>query len=242
MAVPSVEIIEIQGRSAHGIQEPFQCLADDGHLYYVKGCQTDRASLCHEWVCAHLGVQLGLPIPPFSLVHVPDALMAEVPPEWRSLGAGMAFGSRQHSGCTWFDRAQAAHVRPGLQGDILAFDWWIRNSDRTDGNPNLLWDAACSELVVIDHNLAFQPMFNAADFLASHIFRAQWNVLDLVARDALQRRFCASADAVLDEACDNLPPQWLWANPECDVRSNMDVASVKTMVLRCHSPHFWRFS
>jgi len=241
MALPIVEIVEIQGRSKHGIQEPYQCIADDGSLYYVKGRQTDRASLCNEWICAHLGVHFGLPIPPFRLVHVSEDLLAEVPANWKSLGSGVAFGSRQHPGCTWFNKAQAAHVSARLQVDIMAFDWWIKNIDRTEWNPNLLWDAAQSEVVVIDHNLAFHPTFQEIEFLGSHVFREQWASMDLVALDALQRRFCVTADAVLDEACDNVPPEWHWANVECDIKSNMDVASVKEAVRRCHSPDFWRF-
>ena len=38
---------------------------------------------------------------------------------------------------------------------VLLFDWWILNFDRTEDNPNLLWDASAGALHVIDHNLAF---------------------------------------------------------------------------------------
>lgn len=241
MGPPVVEIVEIQGRSAHGFQEPFQCIGNDGKLYYVKGRQTDRASLCHEWICGHLARHLGLPIPPFALVNVSEELMAEAPVAWRALGVGIAFGSQQHPGCTWFTKAQAHQVSSRMQTDVMGFDWWVRNLDRTDGNPNLLWDASQSEIVVIDHNLAFDATFDADAFINLHIFKEQWMVLDLIARDALQRRFCATADAVLEEACDNIPPEWQWMNPECDIASNMDVVAVREQVLRCHHPDFWRF-
>ncbi len=238
--VEIVEIVEIQGRAAHGVQEPFQCLGEDGHLYYVKGRQTDRASLCNEWVCAHLGAHLGLPIPPFRLVHVSDELLTEAPTEWKSLGVGLAFGSRRHSGCTWFNKAQTQHISDQQQIDILAFDWWIRNSDRNDGNPNLLWDTDHGQVVVIDHNLAFPHAFNAAEFCGTHVFRAHWPTLDLAVLDALQQRFCVTADAILAQACDNVPKEWEWANSECDIPSNMNLDLVKSTVLRCKISDFWR--
>ena len=55
-------------------------------------------------------------------------------------------------------------VPVNLQQDVLAFDWWIRNSYRylteKGGNPNLFWQPDSHGLVVIDHNLAFDAEFN----------------------------------------------------------------------------------
>lgn len=241
MPLEVIEVVEIQGKSEQGAQEPFLCHGSDGHLYYVKGRQTDRASLCNEWICAHLGRQLGLPIPPFALLNVSPDLIAEAPREWRRLGAGLAFGSREHAGCTWFSKEQAGDIDLPLQTAILTFDWWVQNTDRTDGNPNLLWDAKASQLVVIDHNIALPVEFSQQEFLAEHIFRAQWPSLDLMSLAEIQQRFCEAADAVLDEACDNVPLEWTWANPECDLPSNMDLAHVRETILRCKSDDFWRF-
>ena len=241
MPADVIEVVEIQGKSLQGFQEPFQCLGADGRLYYVKGRQTDRASLCREWVCAHLGQHLGLPIPPFGLLNVSKEIIAEAPPDWKSLGAGIAFGSQQHAGCTWFSKNQSSQVSPQLQSNILAFDWWIQNTDRTDWNPNLLWDAGPSALVVIDHNLTFPAAFSCREFLDSHIFRDRWMELDLVGFDELQQQFCATADAILDQACDNVPSEWSWANPECDVPSNMNLNHVRATILRCKATDFWRY-
>lgn len=238
----TAEVIEIQGRSAHGMQEPFQCLADDGHLYYVKGCQTDRASLHHEWICAHLATQLGLPLPPFKLLNVSEEILEEAPQTWRVLGVGLAFGSQQHPGCTWFDKAQIQHVPLKLQMDIMAFDWWVRNIDRSDGNPNLLWDTSQQALVVIDHNLAFDSAFNHVDFFGSHIFRQCWQEMDFIKLDALQLRFSDAMDAVLTQACDNIPLAWQWANAECDILANVSLDEIKGTLARCQSNDFWRFA
>ncbi|MDX9944074.1 MAG: hypothetical protein RBS35_04675, partial [Azonexus sp.] len=62
---------------------------------------------------------------------------------------------------------------------MLVFDWWLHNEDRylteLGGNPNLLWDIQAEQLAVIDHNQAFDPDFDTAHFLASHVFSACWN-------------------------------------------------------------------
>lgn len=237
----TVDVVEIQGRAEQGMQEPFQCLADDGYLYYVKGMQTDRASLCNEWICAHLATELGLPLPPFRLVNVPEELLAEAP-QWRSLGAGLAFGSRQHIGCTWFDKAQAQHVSKAQQVEIMAFDWWIQNIDRSDGNPNLLWDAAHGSLVVIDHNLAFDAKLTGPDFIDGHIFRQSWTDLDLVTLDSLQQRFSNAMDAVLPQACQNIPEEWHWSNPERDIPAAVDLPAIQATLARCQANDFWRFA
>lgn len=237
-----LEIVEIQGRTEQGVQQPFKCLADDGNLYYVKGRQTDRLSQCNELICGWIAREFGLPVPPFALLHVAEELLEETPSELRSIGAGIAFGSQHHPGCTWFDIAAIAHVPPNLQADVLAFDWWIQNIDRNTGNPNLLWDAASKKLVVIDHNLAFDTGIDAQTFALDHIFGSVWEQVDLVARDALQQRMCRTLDAVLDRACDNVPPEWHWNNPECDIPSNINLIATRSTLERCRSSDFWRFT
>ncbi len=80
-------------------------------------------------------------------------------------------------------RAGMRHLVPlELQRQVVAFDWWIRDADRLRGDANLLWDANHQSLVVIDHNLAFDSQFDAAQFSTQHVFADQWPVLayDLV--------------------------------------------------------------
>lgn len=237
-----LEVLEILGRAEQGMQEPFQCRAEDGNLYYVKGGQTDRSSLCNEWICGHLAQALALPLPPFSLLNVSQEIIEEAPAEWRCLGQGLAFGSRLYAGCTWLDLAQIQHVPLDLQANIFAFDWWIQNIDRNDGNPNLLWNVNQKELVVIDHNLAFDATLTPKIFIENHIFRGCIDQLDLANRDMLQDRFCAAMDAVFDYACNNIPATWHWNNPECDIPATIDLNAIRATLARCQSPDFWRFA
>lgn len=69
-----IPIVEVIGRPTQGVTRPFVCRGDDGEIYYVKGAGAGRRSLICEWVAGNLGRDLGLPIPPFSIVEVPPEL------------------------------------------------------------------------------------------------------------------------------------------------------------------------
>jgi hypothetical protein len=236
-----LQIVEILGPSDQGKCRPYRCRAEDGQIYYVKGRQTNRASLWHEWICAHLAQAFGLAVPPFCIVELGEDLLAETPRDWRDIGAGPAFGSQLHGGAVWMEPSMATNVPINTQRDVLVFDWWVRNSDRLIGNPNLLWDASTKKLVVIDHNLAFDADFSVPDFIEHHIFASQWPEIseDLV----LQADFSTRLSAALAEAapaCENTPTEWVWMNAEMDLRASFDMESVLATLARCATPELWR--
>lgn len=169
-------IVEILGRSEQGRTRPFLCRCNDDQLYYVKGNDAGKRSLLCEWLSAHLARAMGLPIPVFNVVQAPQSLL-DLHPEGRDLGTAPAFGSRKVDHVHELTVSHLDDVDAALQRDILVFDWWVRNGDRTltsiSGNPNLLWDAADRRLVVIDHNLAFDRKYDTAEFSEAHVFRKQ---------------------------------------------------------------------
>ena len=57
-----------------------------------------------------------------------------------------------------------------MQRQIATFDWFIRNEDRTIGNPNLLYRNCDNPLSVSDQNGAFDTSFNPKNFLENPIF------------------------------------------------------------------------
>jgi hypothetical protein len=240
---PVLQIVEVLGSIEQGLTQPLKCRAEDGHLYYVKGQQTNRSSLWHEWICGHLANALGLPVPPFSLVQLDEVLLEEISPAWRRVGSLPSFGSRQHPTSSWLELAMAGKVNQRLQRDVLVFDWWVRNADRSLGNPNLLWDPQPEALVVIDHNLAFDAEFNPAAFAANHVFGGQWQPLidDLVTRDEYERRLVAALP-VAREACDCAPQEWLWENSEFDVPTRFDRDAALAVLARCTGPELWRMA
>lgn len=187
------------------------------------------------------GRAFGLPIPPFCIADVPAELIRECPAELRVLGSGPAFASRKTNGCQWLELAVAPRVREALQRDILVFDWWLRNGDRTRGNPNLLWDTAKGELVVIDHNQAFDTNFSCQAFWEHHLFASRRDaVFGDLAEQARYSERLATALSVWKEACDNVPPEWFWENDEQDIPAAFNPAAANALVTRCSTPNFWR--
>lgn len=244
MTADVLEIVEIIGPSEQGQQKPYKCRGEDGAIYFVKGRQTNRASLWHEWICAHLAQAFGLQVPEAALVNVSDELLQEVVSDWRDLGSGIAFGSKIHSPAAWMEPSMVCMVPTQVQQDVLVFDWWVRNSDRMTYNSNLLWDSGAEQLVVIDHNMAFDDAFSAPEFFTHHIFARQWSAIagDLVTQDTFAQRLCAARHAALQRACDNIPDQWHWENIEFDLPARVDLDAIRVFLSRCESPELWRTS
>jgi len=236
-----LQIVEVLGPAEQGKSIPFKCIAADGNLYYVKGQQTNRASLWREWICAHVAQAFGLTLPPFSLVQVDEMLLAELDPALRAIGCLPAFGSRAHAHASWLELGMAPHVPATVQRDVLAFDWWVHNTDRQNGNPNLLWDADQASLVVIDHNLALATDFNAQEFFQDHIFSAQWEAIssDLVVQAEYARRM-NDALPVAALAIEQAPPEWLWENSEFDLPARFDRERALKTLSRCATDELWR--
>ncbi len=242
----SVQIVEILGRANQGVTRPFRCRGEDGAIYYVKGHGATRHSLIAEYVCGHLARDFGLPVPDFEVVEVPEALVT-----WANiedvgdLGAGPAFGSRALPYTQELSVTHVPRVAVPLRRDILVFDWWVRNADRTlsekGGNPNLLWDQEASKLAVIDHNQAFAPDFNARAFAQTHVFHADWSDVfeDMIERASYQDRLARVFDG-FDQACDNLPPEWWWVDN--GVPAGFDRITACAMLARFRDNDFWRIA
>lgn len=204
-----------------------------------------RRSLVCEWIAGKLGRFLGLPIAPFDIVMVPQALI-EAPQSGLALGdlgAGPAFGSNYRETME-LTASTAAQIEKPLQCDVLAFDWWIRNGDRMlsdqGGNPNLCWDSARAELIVIDHNLAFDPDFDEQAFCDYHIFRG---ARDSVLADMLQRahyteRFKNALSNWADMIAD-IPEQWLYLDPELMDPVSFEIDAFRAILERCRRADFW---
>lgn len=243
MNEPTIYIEEILGRSKQGITEPFICRGDDGAIYFVKGKGAGRRSQICEWVAAQLATEFGLPIAEYALAEVPlELIEADVFPNIRELGSGIAFASRELSHPQELTAITRDLVPEGLARDVLVFDWWLHNEDRhlteLGGNPNLLWDMQSLELVVIDHNQAFDRDFNPVNFLQSHVFSSQWNA---VFGDHLEReRYAIKLREVLRKLANiraNIPDSWWYVDD--GVPANLKWDEVETCLERCCREDFW---
>lgn len=243
---PPLTIVEILERSEQGVTRPFLCRCDDDQLYYVKGRGAGPRSLLCEWLVGHLAHALGLPVPPFAIVEAPQSLV-ELFQEGRDLGSGPAFGSRVVAHSQELSMSHLDQVPVHLQRDVLVFDWWVRNPDRTltslSGNPNLLWDTDARQLVVIDHNMAFDHDFSTQSFSESHVFSHELlNVFhDLVEHVSYAERLHAALE-VWPAACQNVPDEWWFADEERTVPADFDPDAALVSLNRCTHQDFWRLT
>ena len=205
-----VSLVEIGPRTATGYSSgAYRCLGEDGRYYFVKSPrQAGARAVIAEWLAAGLGKAMALPVREVSFVDVPEALAFTE--EVRILRPGIAFGSIELAQPDDLTFSQAESLPRELRAEVLAFDYWLRNSDRTlgpaGGNPNML-SSRGHPLTLIDHGNAFDPEFEVRSFLANHAFtpcRALW--LEAARRRAWKKRAKA--------ALKRLPAMWE-AMPAC---------------------------
>ena len=240
----SVEIVEVLRRSEQGMTRPFICRGDDDEVYFVKGNYAGRRSQICEWVAGRLAVLTGLPVAPFEIVEVPEELLElDSGGALAGLGAGPAFGSRERQ-VTELTVSTVAQVPRTLQQDVLIFDWWVRNTDRClgehGGNPNLFWDPGSGELVVIDHNQAFDLDAKHKDFVNDHVFRDQAQALfgDFFRRTAYNERFSTALESwnlILDE----VPDAWWYVDEERTVPTDFDRDMIYKLLKAFERDEFW---
>lgn len=235
-----LQIQTITGRSTQGVTEPFLCTASDGMEYFVKGIHATRASQINEWISGNIALSLGLPVAPFELLEVGEELYEELPRELQAIGLGACFGSQAQKGCTLLERTDIPNIDPELRLKIAAFDWLIRNEDRTIGNSNLLYRAGNKSLIVIDHNCAFDTAFNADNFLSNHIFASDIQPVftDWILQAEMET-WLAPALPAYQNACHNLPTEWRWANPEQDQPARYDHAYTQATLDRINNGQLW---
>ena len=161
-----------------------------------------------------------------------------------ALPSFLAFGSRK-LGVVELSVSHLAYVPDEIQRDVLAFDWWIRNDDRTlsesGGNPNLFWDVSSEKLVVIDHNQAFDDGFAVENFSNLHVFHGQINALsaDWVMQQHYRKRFLEVL-ADWDVICNTVPPEWWFIDAEQTIPTDFDRDATQQLLLRCQNDEFWK--
>ena len=175
-----IAVTQFITRFQQGYTEAFLCRGEDGHLHVAKSRRSGKESLVREWVCGRIAQMLALPIPPCELLYASaSAAVYTGIEELEALAAEPGFGSRfvgtekegTITNIPTLNVADVSSVSAVLRQSVLLFDWWVLNFDRTDHNPNLLWNPVGGKLHVIDHNLAFDND-PPEQFWRDHIFRA----------------------------------------------------------------------
>lgn len=131
--------------------QPVKVMADDGHVYLVKGRQNGRM-IVNEQIVAALGTELHAPIPPVALVDVPEPLIrAEA--NMQHLQPGVSHGSRWLDSCS--DRQGIAYTdrpenRPRFAALAILYSW-VQGGDQ-----QLIYEKTPPNLVYsVDHGHFF---------------------------------------------------------------------------------------
>jgi hypothetical protein len=131
--------------------------ADDEGLYVLKfrGAGQGAKALVAEWVAGEIARALGLPVPEIVFVDLdPELARTEPDPEIQHLiraSAGLNLALDYLPGAVAFDPV-AEHPDATLASQVVWFDAYVSNVDRTARNTNLLiWHR---QLKLIDHGAA----------------------------------------------------------------------------------------
>ena len=132
---------------------------EEGGLFVAKfrGAGQGARALLAEFIVGLLAQHVGLPVPDLALIYLDAAFgRTEGDPEIQDIlkgSRGLNVGLRYLEGAFTFDPAAVADfVTPERAADIVWFDAYTVNLDRTARNPNLmLWGR---RLWLIDHGAA----------------------------------------------------------------------------------------
>jgi hypothetical protein len=143
--------------------------ADDDGLYVLKfrGAGQGAKALVAELVAGEIGRALSLPVPEIVLVDLdPDLARTEPDPEIQHLiraSAGLNLALDYLPGAVMFDPV-VERPDAGLASEIVWFDAYVTNPDRTARNTNMLmWHR---RLHLIDHGAALYFHHAGDDYLA----------------------------------------------------------------------------
>jgi hypothetical protein len=144
--------------------------ADDGMLYVMKfiGAGQGAKALIAELIAGEIARRLGLRLPEIVLLELDPALGRSEPnPEIQDLlraSAGINLGLRYLPNALAFDPLLAPPPDPELAAQVVWFDAYTTNVDRTPRNTNMLiWQ---DELWLIDHGSCLYFHHNWDGYLA----------------------------------------------------------------------------
>jgi hypothetical protein len=225
--------------------------ADDDGMYVLKfrGAGQGPKALIAELVAGEIARAAHLPIPEIVLIELdPDLARTEPDPEIQELikaSAGLNIALDYLPGAVMFDPLAAglsgSGPAPRLASDIVWFDAFVTNVDRTPRNANMLmWHR---QLQLIDHGAALyfhhswdQYMVRAADPFT----RVKDHVLlpfagDLIEADGRMSKLIT--DRVLEDIVSLIPDAWLGSDAVFATTSANRDAYTKYLQHRLTQPH-----
>ena len=212
-----------------------------------RGAGQGAKALVAECLAAALALELGLPVPKPAILTLAAAFgKSEPDPEIQDIlrgSAGENFGLAYLPGALAFDAAADHDVAPELAAEIVWFDAFITNVDRTPRNTNLLhWH---DQLWLIDHgaSLYFHHQWRGWQERAQAPFpQIQEHVLrplagDLSAVDARLRPVLD--DAALRRVVASVPDAWLGGEALFADIAEQRAAYLEYLTTRLHGSRRW---
>lgn len=144
--------------------------ADDGEMYVIKFCGAGQGvkALVAELIAGEIGRALGLPIPELVLVELEAGFGLNEPHEeiqdLLKASIGLNLGVRFLPSSFAYNPLMEPPPAPDFASEIVWFDAYVTNVDRTPRNVNMLiWQ---DELWLIDHGAALYFHHDWNNYLA----------------------------------------------------------------------------
>lgn len=143
--------------------------ADDDGLYVLKfrGAGHGHKALIAELVAGEIGRALGLLVPEIVFIHL-DPIVGRSEPDWEiqnllQASGGLNLGLDYLPGSLAFDPIHAPPPDARLASEIVWFDAYVTNVDRTARNNNMLiWH---KRLWLVDHGSALYFQHSWPDYM-----------------------------------------------------------------------------
>lgn len=220
---------------------------DGQYVVKLRGAGQGERALIAEAIVAGLAHAVGLPAPDAAILELGEGFgKGEPNPEIQDVlrwSVGLNFGLRWLPGALPFDPAVEGDVSPELAAEIVWFDAWLTNIDRTPRNPNLLvWQG---QLWMIDHGAALyihHSWVGWEDRVQSAFPQIKDHILlplsgDLRAADERMRP--RLTPAVLRSVVDSVPDEWLAGDAQFPTVEAHRERYVTYLDARLNGPRAW---
>lgn len=202
---------------------PRRMMASDGHDYVVKMRDGGPKSLFNEYVAANVAQWAGLSVAEPAIVYL-DAKFIGRTPDLRSAQTrpGPYFATRFYKAYDMTHRAGPGPRLPAIANldevpAFVAFDVFVNNKDRNDGNTLLVpsnGGRAGYRYLLIDHGHCFGGPKWDSDIAASLPYETAhmpWQTDGMAVEDSFREpvdRMAEMGRADMDRASDGLPAEW----------------------------------
>jgi hypothetical protein len=222
--------------------------ADDDGMYVLKfrGAGQGPRALIAELIAGEMARAAGLPVPEIVLMELgADLARTEPDPEIQELirnSVGLNIALDYLPGSVMFDPV-AEQPAAGLASDIVWFDAYVTNVDRTARNANMLmWHR---QLTLIDHGAALYFHHSWDDYLERSrdaFHRVKDHILLPFAaslRESDSKLGARLTPALITNVVSMVPDAWLSGPSPFHSREQWRAAYIEYLVRRLTGPHLF---